>query len=855
MLKSKNNLTIFLAVIIVLMVSFGVTMATGGFSFFGIKPNIASSVNLVGNWSLNESDSSGIAIYDKSGNGNDGASANTPNFTKDQNDVSNQAMHFEQDNSDIINLGDSSDFKTAQFSFGGWFKAVKNSQHKGFISSLDSTSEHRKGYGFVMTSTDNVYFRTGNDGANFDAITLSNFQSDEWNFLVGTYDGTVKKLYHNGLLIGTQTVAMTHSDLSLYIGEYYADGSPTTITMDGDISDVFYYDSALSQEKVSQLYKSGQTSAGIKVDARNLLNEWDFTSGGWYGTGTTDITSNTFTTDGVGGMQILDAGVIEGRKYRFIIEGNTTTPASQVYAYNPTSIIVGGLTGTFTYNEIITGTGKGFYLRNSGSGTTTITRFEIVDITNKYSTGSLQKGLVFDMPFNENYTEAGSPITITNIDGDGTDATASATDHKLSVGDKVMISDSTNYNGTHTVKTVSDANTFTFATDQSTTGEAGIGKRLDGITKDRTPYGNDGIVNNMATLEYDGLVNAGDGVAYIPQDKAYGTWEFDTYLASGASGYLLSRFISDNNAGTSDRYTLNLYRADGTIKFYKDATPLFTTDTSYISTDTWYRFKIIRTSDHHFTVYIKGGAFGWDDWIIVSTAGGSGSNPTTSDDDDYPNSNYFVVNIDSGDKIRNLKIDGKSVKLSRAVQSSGTWTKTAPSYAFARTGSDYVNFNKEVINNLGTDDFTFSIWQKREVADRGEYVLGQYESTSKYFLYNLSPDDNRFRYELGADGGRQFYIKIRGNDLDDTNWHHVVFVVDRDNIGNWKAYVDGNEANDIDTYGSGTNSLNLDADLTVGIYRSSSYRFGGHLGGMKIWNRMLSVDEIDSLYNREKVNY
>ena len=64
--------------------------------------------------------------------------------------------------------------------------------------------------------------------------------------------------------------------------------------------------------------------------------------------------------------------------------------------------------------------------------------------------------------------------TITDIDGDGTTATATCNSHGLANDDRVTISGSTNYNGDFTV-TVTNANTFTFSdpSDGSSDNETG----------------------------------------------------------------------------------------------------------------------------------------------------------------------------------------------------------------------------------------------------------------------------------------------------------------------------------------------------------------------------------------------
>lgn len=54
-----------------------------------------------------------------------------------------------------------------------------------------------------------------------------------------------------------------------------------------------------------------------------------------------------------------------------------------------------------------------------------------------------------------------------------------------------------------------------------------------------------------------------------------------------------------------------------------------------------------------FAVFIKGGSFG-DDWTLVDTTGGSGTNPVV--DATYTTSEYFVADLDAGDRLANLKI-------------------------------------------------------------------------------------------------------------------------------------------------------------------------------------------------------
>lgn len=142
------------------------------------------------------------------------------------------------------------------------------------------------------------------------------------------------------------------------------------------------------------------------------------------------------------------------------------------------------------------------------------------------------------------------------------------------------------------------------------------------------------------------------GTIAIPSKQAYGTWEFDWY--KGATTEPIYSFIANNlkpygyNNGYSILpYTTRFYFSNGTVY-------LGYTNINVITSNTWYRFKITRSTSGVFTLYIKGGTFGTNSWTLVSTVGGAGTNPVT--DNTYTTSEYFVLDIDAGDCITNIQL-------------------------------------------------------------------------------------------------------------------------------------------------------------------------------------------------------
>jgi hypothetical protein len=175
---------------------------------------------------------------------------------------------------------------------------------------------------------------------------------------------------------------------------------------------------------------------------------------------------------------------------------------------------------------------------------------------------------------------------------------------------------------------------------------------------------NSGVISNMSLVEIDPLPTfknktkylecTGAGTIAIPSNQAYGQWEFDWY--KGSTSIPMFALISDRISTFTTYYGYDFYSDGGNrLGMGKNNVTTrsnpFYTNASYIQTLTWYRVKITRTQSGLFTVYVKGGAFG-NNWVLVSTTGGSGTNPVT--DNTYTTSNFFVLDLDIGDRFTNL---------------------------------------------------------------------------------------------------------------------------------------------------------------------------------------------------------
>lgn len=144
------------------------------------------------------------------------------------------------------------------------------------------------------------------------------------------------------------------------------------------------------------------------------------------------------------------------------------------------------------------------------------------------------------------------------------------------------------------------------------------------------------------------LTNQASGVAYVPSTRAYGTWEF-TLQHSGAST-TRAVFLSGAIGTAGPGYYLEIDSSEA-VKIVEQpgATTHFSTTTGYVAAATDYEFRITRTLAGEFTTYIRGGAY--SDWTLV--AADTGTNPFT--DTTHTASSYFCVDLDAGDKAKNVQ--------------------------------------------------------------------------------------------------------------------------------------------------------------------------------------------------------
>jgi hypothetical protein len=187
------------------------------------------------------------------------------------------------------------------------------------------------------------------------------------------------------------------------------------------------------------------------------------------------------------------------------------------------------------------------------------------------------------------------------------------------------------------------------------------------------------------------------------------------------------------------------------------------------------------------------------------------------------------------------------ISLADATQSTGTWTTTAPSYEFDGT-DDYIDLGAGNILDFGTGDFTISAWVKYNyipneyytIYSKGGWGLGEIQ-------FRLQKNTYELLTVIDRDGSGDF---LTGNtQLNENIWYYVTT---KRESGIVYLYINGELDNNKTIGGNISNSYNAEIGMRNDI--NGDY-FNGSISNVKIWDRMLSDEEISYLYNKEKVNY
>lgn len=203
---------------------------------------------LVAHWPLEED--SGSTAYDVRGSNNGSTSGATVNASG----INGKTAYTFDGTDDYVSISDSSSLDYVDVTVSAWIYRTDN-------SGWDFVFEQRNGNFNGMwiagtTSADTATFHINDSGGTTHRVESASgsVPLNEWVHITGTYNGTVQRIYINGVESGSNSASFTPMDpnVARYIG---AGQSNTEYYFNGTISDVRIYDHALSPLEVQRLYE------------------------------------------------------------------------------------------------------------------------------------------------------------------------------------------------------------------------------------------------------------------------------------------------------------------------------------------------------------------------------------------------------------------------------------------------------------------------------------------------------------------------------------------------------------------------------------------------------------------------
>ena len=159
---------------------------------------------------------------------------------------------------------------------------------------------------------------------------------------------------------------------------------------------------------------------------------------------------------------------------------------------------------------------------------------------------------------------------------------------------------------------------------------------------------------------------------------------------------------------------------------------------------------------------------------------------------------------------------------------------------------DYILFPQSPVPD-GIRALSFSFWMKTTSTTHGIFHCTTPNSGSSQFS-NFSIVDNYWKSKMYDNGGKVTIDYNMSNYLNGS-WHHFTFLYDSD-LNFHKLYIDGQYKGE--RYDGSSAGINSSASGTLGfyyVYASAYYYLDGKIDNFRIYNRVLTEEEIVTLFN------
>jgi hypothetical protein len=186
---------------------------------------------------------------------------NTPVYNS-----SNNGLFSFGGSNESIDVPVSSSLQSQYFSFDVWFKL--NSIPSGGISIFSGHYQHNGTISGLTTFAyqGSYWFQTRFNNICCQGLVVGTASTGVWVNFSGTWNGSIKKAYLNGIQVGTQSVTGTHSQLNNFSIGNNADNIANNNyngAINGYIPMVKYYNRALTNSEIRQNFEATKGRFGL----------------------------------------------------------------------------------------------------------------------------------------------------------------------------------------------------------------------------------------------------------------------------------------------------------------------------------------------------------------------------------------------------------------------------------------------------------------------------------------------------------------------------------------------------------------------------------------------------------------
>ncbi len=213
-------------------------------------------------------------------------------------------------------------------------------------------------------------------------------------------------------------------------------------------------------------------------------------------------------------------------------------------------------------------------------------------------------------------------------------------------------------------------------------------------------------------------------------------------------------------------------------------------------------------------------------------------------------SSVYTTTVENYGPVAQYKMEGDVTDFHNNY--NGTAEGTV-SYIYGLEGDNAASFSNSAVNlgstlssDLGTSDFSISLWVQADVSNHDKSLISNKDwSSGANRGWILSTASGRPHFNFTANEGGRIDVKCpEGQIIHDGSWHHVVVTVDRGDMID--IYFDGEKSvsGDITTR---TGTVDVGKPVRIAKDGNGGFAFTGNLDDIRIFNYVVDADYVKML--------